>query len=476
MMLVNMLVLVVTSRVMSPAAFGTFAIAQLCVDLAAAVSYAFVGIPMLQAKRLQLVEYSNAFTLLLVIGILAGGILAVSASTLEHALGLPGLAPLLRFTAFIVPLRCVTSFFTAALQRCLRVERIIWAQTRSQILSATGVTLFCAVLGLGAWALLFGLAAATFLEMFWTMRAVRVAPRIVMLGSASTKIATQGVGPLSNRLLMFVSDAIDKVVIGAGFGAYALGIYTRASNLVLLPQNLAGLPAQNSLFSWFSRFGSQPARVSNGLTKALNVQGLLLAPLTVAAVLAAPILVPLLLGHQWTGAIPIAQVLFVGAFARLGTIPVDTAALTLGHGWNSARRQLVSFLILACGLALSIDHSLIWAAAAVALARISSYLLGLRFTVATFEISWRSVIVAHGRGIVISVLGLLVGWMAVWFFSPHLALMRDCTRIVGFVLVSGSLIALGPEWLVTPGGLRVTGNLISHAREALATRGRSQSA
>ncbi len=451
LMFVNMLVLLVTSRVMLPAEFGKFAIAQLAVDLSAAASFAFVGIPLLQRHRLRSIDYRNAFTLLLIVGMAAGALLFACAGMIERWLGMTALAPLLRAAALIIPLRCLASFFIAVLQRQSKVERIIVSQIKSQIVAGLAITLVFALLGFGSWALLFGLAAATAMEFGWCMKAAKIRPYFT-LTRESVRFLNDGRGPLANRILIFTSDSIDRLAIGGTFGASPLGTYTRASNLVLIPTNLIGLPAQVALLSWFSRIKGNKARIAEALGDAIAFQGLLLVPIAAALWLASPLLVHVLLGNKWSPAIPIAQILFVGAFARLGTTPFESAALAAGYAWGAARRQLASTAILFVGLIIAVGHSVAWVAIAVAVSRVVYYVLGLRFVVVTFEESWPAVVAAHGKSLVIALVGIgaALALNSVVQFGSESA--NQLVMVTGYLLTSGTLLLFGPKWLVAPAG------------------------
>ena len=451
LMLVNMLILVVTSRLLSPVDFGMFAVAQLCIDLAASTSYAMVGVPILRRKRLRSVDYANAFTIMLLLGIGGGAIIALSATAMERWFGMPGLAPLLQVAALIIPARCLASFFIAALQRQLRVKSIIWAQMRSQIISALGVTLVCAWLGFGAWSLLLGLAAATLLELFWCVRASRIWPRLA-LGGEARQILTDGSGALSTHMLIFSSDSIDRLVVGAMFGASPLGIYARATSLVQLPYNLIGIPASSALLSWFSSIKGQSQRVRQALSTTVEIQSLLIFPITVGFCLASPLMVHLLLGAQWSAVIPLAQLLFIGVFARLGATALDSAALTLGHAWGSARRLLVAGGVLVLGLTVTVSWSLLWVAVAVAASRVVYYILVVRFGVRTFHLAVAPIILAHLKGLVISIIGAVVAIGGILVLEIPVELVENLTLAFLYGITVSALILLGPARLVDPAG------------------------
>ena len=469
LMLVNMAVLVVTSRILTPVQFGTFAIAQLCVDLASTISHSLVGVSMLRRKRLRGIDYANAFTLLLAIGCAGGLLLALAAGLIETWLRMPGLAPLLRMTGAIVPLRFLASFFIATLQRQLRVETIIWAQTRSQILAALGVTLTFAVLGFGAWSLVFGLLASTSLELFWCARASRARPRLA-LGVEARRILADGVAPLSNRLLIFGADSLDRIAIGAVFGAASLGIYARASNIVLLPSNLIGIPAQSALLSWFSRIQGQTERVRHAIHSLVSFQSLLIIPITAGFCLGASLLVQILLGRQWNGAVPLAQFLFIGTFARLGATPLESAALTLGYAWGSARRQFLSAAVLVVGLAIGLFHSLLWIAVAVAASRIAYYLLSLRFAVITFRVSRTDVFVAHLKGLAITLIGLAVAVPILLLVPDRVGLLREAGAVAAYGLAVMLILLAGPSSLVDSVGRGLVSTWVIVLRQRLFRR------
>jgi len=362
------------------------------------------------------------------------------------------LAPLIRLTAVVVPARCIASFFIASLQRHLKVERIIWAQTTSQVTSALCVTLVCALLGFGAWSLLFGLAAATFLELAWCIRAFRIRPHFAFDGRWH-QLVGDGIAPFSNRMLTFARDSIDRLTIGAVFGASPLGIYTRASNLVLIPTNLISLPAQNALISWFSRIKGQTERVTNALSTAVAFQGLLLPPVAIAFSLASSPLVYVVLGTKWSAAVPLAQVLFVGTFARIGgVVAMESAALVSGYAWGTAGRQFVSFTVLVVSLAIAVRFSLFWVSVAVVAAQMTYYVLGLRFVATAFRISRLSIIGAHVKGIVIACAGLAAAFAIVELTNSMSTLGREGLAFLSYSVVSGLVLLAGPDWLVAPVG------------------------
>jgi PST family polysaccharide transporter len=437
--------------VLSPADFGIFAVAQFCIDLAAATSYAMVGVPILQRKRLRSADYANALTLALLLGVAGAAAIALAANLIERWLATPQLAPLLYVTALLIPARCLASFFIAVLQRHIRVQSIIWAQTRSQITSALGVTLVCALLGFGAWSLLLGLAASTFLELFWCFRASRICPPLA-LGEEARQILTHGSAALSGAMIHFATDSLDRMVVGAMFGTSPLGIFTRAANLVQLPLTLIGYPASSALMSWFSRIKGQHERVYRALSTTVEFQGLLLPPIAIGCCLASPLMVHLLLGAQWTAAIPLAQILFIGGIARLGVTALDSAALPLGHAWTTARRLLVAAGVLVIGLALAAPWSLLWVAVAVTMSRLVYYILLLRYGVSKLELSPTPMILAHVKGLVIAIIGAAGAVGGGLLLPVPSELAENLVLPFLYCVTVSALILLGPTRLVDPVG------------------------
>lgn len=384
-MAVNMIVLAITSRLLTPVAFGEFAICQVIVDLGQAASASFISISLLQRSRMRGAEYYLALTVTLILALLAGVALALLAPWLADWLNMPALGQLLPAVIPILALRIMASYYIGVLQRRVWVGAVVRAQSIAQTTMPLLVTLPLAWAGWGAWSLVAGLGAATGLELVLLMARARVPLKLTLAGDARL-LFSNGWPSLANRMLVFASDSVDRIVAGRAFGAYALGIYSRSANIARLPINLLGLPLQNALLAWFSRHRDKDEMVGGTIRLTIAVQSFAFPIALVSLWLATPLIVLLMLGTQWHDAIPVAQVLFLGSLVRLGTIPLESASMVLGYAWGSATRQIAATAVLAIGLTLAAMREPLWIAYAVSCSRLVYYLLCLKFGMRVFSV------------------------------------------------------------------------------------------
>ena len=184
----------------------------------------------------------------------------------------------------------------------------------------------------------------------------------------------------------------------------------------------------------------------------MEIQGLLIMPITVGFCVASPLMVHILLGNQWSAAIPIAQLLFVGIFARLGAMVLETAALTLGYAWGSARRQFVSAGILVIGLTFAASWSSLWVAVVVSASRVVNYILGLRFGIRTFNMAPAPIVFANLKGAVVAFIGASVSLGGIMLLNTSIHVVEDIALPIFYWITVMLLILFGPARLVDPVG------------------------
>lgn len=442
-MAVNMIVLAITSRLLTPVEFGEFAICQVIVDLGQAASASFISISLLQRSRMRSGEFYLALTVTLIVALLAGVALALVAPWLAGWLKMPALKLLLLTVIPILALRIMASFYIGVLQRRVWVGAVVRAQSISQVASPLLITLPLAWAGWGTWSLIAGLGVTTALELGLLVARARVPLKFTLKGSVAT-LFRHGWPSLASRMLLFASDSVDRIVVGRAFGAYALGIYSRSANIVRLPVNLLGLPLQNALLAWFSRHREKDEMVGGTIRLTVAVQSYLFPIALVSLWLATPMIVLLMLGTQWQDAIPVAQVLFVGSLVRLGTIPLESASTVLGYAWGSASRQVTATAVLAVGLVLAAMREPLWIAYAVSCSRVVYYLLSLNFGMRVFALPAIVVAKATLGGLMVSCAAALPA-VLVARYSPLQGIAQSVAVLASFTLTAGVITIFFPS-------------------------------
>lgn len=164
------------------------------------------------------------------------------------------------------------------------------------------------------------------------------------------------------ELLNYVARNADNVLIGRYLGAAPLGIYSKAYGLLLLPiQQIQG-PAQRVAIPTLSRLQDAPERFRDYFLTGLRAVAFVTIPGLALLAVSAEEIVLIVLGDQWTAAVPVFRTLAIAGLAQ---------ALLHSNGWmyvslGRARRQLAWSVITAPIVVGAIAFGLRWGIEGVA--------------------------------------------------------------------------------------------------------------
>lgn len=448
LILSNLLVLMVLSRLLSPAEFGLYAIAYLFIDFSFAIAHSGFGIAMVQQQDLRKSEVDACFTAFLLSGLAFSVLLIAAAGPLETALEMHGLQRVLVAVAIAIPAKLAAGFYGLWLQREVKLKAYQNVQTLPTIVAGLAVTIPTALLGWGVWSLIIGYAVSVLIEYGLAYRLAGVRPEMTRaLGQLRHMIHT-GSATLTNRLIVFAGENFDKVAIASLIGGASLGIYNRATSLVFLPTKLLGLPIESVFLSMFSRLQDEKHRIARLLEQTIAFQAVLLIPAGIGLALASPLLIRIILGGQWLEAIPVAQILFLVTFARLGYIPSEMAAISVGKAWGATGRQLAFTFAMLLGATIASRGGIVWIAGGVAVARLLFYGLSLRFVTREFGMRIGAIMTSHGQGLLVSVMAAIPA-ITVAACLPSDQILTQFASLTAYGSTLLLILLLGPSWLVS---------------------------
>jgi lipopolysaccharide exporter len=368
------------ARLLEPAAFGLMAMATIVLRLFALLSQAGLGAALVQRPALQPGHVRAALSLSLLLGLLACALMAAAAPLLAGAFGESGLQAVLWGLAPNLLLLPLGALPLALLRRELRFKAIAGVETLSYMLGYGLVGVLLAWHGAGVWALVCATLAQSLLAWVLAYALARHDLRPGRFGSFARDLAGYGGRASLVGLLEFLSANLPSVVIGRLLGVGALGLFSRAWLLTNLPVEKATGVVARVLFPLLSQSQAEPRRAGEVLLLAMSAVGLPAAAFTLALAAHAQPVVALLLGPQWSGAVPVVQALAVAVpcifmAAMAGTVCDAMALLTLKLRVQGAMLALVLLLTAAWH-----THGLIgvaWSLVAVEIIRLACFLLAL---------------------------------------------------------------------------------------------------
>lgn len=355
-MTLQMTATVVLARLLSPHDFGLIAMVTAVIGVAELVRDFGLSLASIQAKEISPAERTNLFWANTGLG--AGSALIAVAATpvivlIYHEPELSHLVPPL---AGVFVLSGLTTQFRAQLLRDLRFGVVAVSDTLGPAAGiATAITL--AALGAGYWALVAQQLVASATILLVVASSARWWPGLPRRDVSIRRFFRFGAGVFGSQALGYVTQNVDNVGIGAAWGSAALGLYSRAFQLVMVPIMQINAPLTNVVLPVLSRVHDDRERLGRGLRTAALVGAYVTAPvLAVSGALAVP-LVHLLLGPAWAQVAPmlailaaagvfrsIAQVGYWGFLAtgesgalfrlQLWVQPVSIAAILAGLPWG----------------------------------------------------------------------------------------------------------------------------------------------
>lgn len=171
-------------------------------------------------------------------------------------------------------------------------------------------------------------------------------------------------------LVNYIHRNLDNVLIGRFCGGVGLGLYSRAYSLLMVPvANLRG-PISNVSFPALSRLRSSPDDFRNYYRKIVFLVALVTMPLVSYLFVNADVVIGLVLGRDWTGAVPIFSWLAVAAFLQPVAGVAGTVLLSLGDGRRYLECGVFNTLVFCVAFLTGLHWGPVGVAAAYAVANI----------------------------------------------------------------------------------------------------------
>jgi teichuronic acid exporter len=305
-------VMVILARLIHVDQFGLLALAMVVINLVVDISEIGVHIAVIQRKDLTDMHIRVAFSLSILFGLLFTITVYVMAPFAAILLHSDEVIPILRLISVTVILTSAGKVAFALLQRKLEYRNLLIAELGSYAFGYVPVGISLALLGYGVWALVWASLIQTLLR---TILFLYLAPH-PMRPSFSLSEARQllniGVGQSLFNLANYAAHNGDYFVVGRQLGATALGLYSRAYQLLTMPMYQFTSVISSVLFPVYSLIQDESERLKRAYLASLFLSAIIVAPILACLGVAAPEIMAGVFGPEWIGAAAPLQILCVG--------------------------------------------------------------------------------------------------------------------------------------------------------------------
>lgn len=342
---------IILARLLTPEDFGAIALITVVTGFASIFSEFGLGAALVQQRELSDADMSAALRLSVGLGAGLSLLLWVAAPFIERFYSVPRLAVLMRVLSVAFLCSALTTVPRGLLQREMRFRVLARADVISTF-AGIGVTIILAAvlhdpLALAAGTLASALTAAVALwgslgRLSWVLTSP----------ARGTELLAYGGNLVGFTVINYWARNIDNLLIGKWIGPTALGLYSRAYTLMLLPVNQIVGAVSPVILPMLATLQEDEARFRRAYLSALQVITFVAFPVMAGLAVTAYPSVLVLFGPQWAESVPLVRILAWVGLLQSVTNPVGLILVATGRTDRLLRWGL--FGSTACIIALAI--------------------------------------------------------------------------------------------------------------------------
>lgn len=296
--LVTWLFTIIVIRILSPADYGTMAMASLVVGFFIIFEELGMSAAIIHKQGLSDDDVRKIFGLILCFAGSVYALIFLAAPFVADFFDVPELEAVIRVLALRIPISASGAVPSALIQKELRFKNKALVEFSATILASVA-TLVSAIAGLAVWALVIGslsLAAAQMTGYWLTVR------RLVLPSFDFRNIHQDfrfGSFVSADRFIWYLYSQADVFFVGKFLGNEVLGVYAVAMQLATLPMKKIASILNEVGFAAFSKIQKDLAEVRRNLMLAVRFLALVAFPVFFGIGAIADQIVDVFLGSKW---------------------------------------------------------------------------------------------------------------------------------------------------------------------------------
>lgn len=365
----------VMARLLTPAAFGLVAMAQIAIRFISYFAQLGVSPALVQKPSLTEKDIRAAFTVSVIVNTLLFLLMWLIAPKVSKFFDNSSIIYILRglSSAFLFSGASVISM--ALLRRNLMFKKIAQVEVISYVIGYGLIGIGCAANGLGVWSLVLAVVGQELIVLVVSYTFVRHSIRPSSTWADIQYFLKYGGKYSTVGFLEYIGQNVDSLLIGRWFGESMLGVYNRAQMVVKLPMHHIGTTITKVLFPILSGAQDNLQKIANAFLVGWLLIGGLAFAISFSLIPAASDVVLTLLGPQWTSTIPIVKIAALAVPFAFLTVLSGIVCDAQGLLWPKLTIQIAALLTLSGAIYLLHDEGITGIAKAIALTEVVRLIL-----------------------------------------------------------------------------------------------------
>ncbi|MDH7486516.1 MAG: MOP flippase family protein [Anaerolineae bacterium] len=339
--LLRLAILAILARLLAPADFGLLTAATFFIDLSNIIHELGFSAAVIQKQATDDQLLSTAFWSSLGMGVGLWLVLTAASPLVAWFYRNPTVQPVLMVLATTFVIMPLGLLQKVLLQKELDFRRLALAEVGA-VLAMGALSIGLAWQGLGVWSLVWGSIAQRVAEvvLLWLLHPWR--PSRAWSGAAFGELFGFGANVVGERIANYLNNNLDYLLVGRLLGEAALGYYSFAFQLVMLPLTRVSILISRVTFPAFSLVQDEEERLQRGYLTTVRYIALLTFPLIVGLFWTAPELLRLIGGGpKWDPALLPLRIMCPAGMIKavvstVGSILKARGRPDIGFRWNAA--------------------------------------------------------------------------------------------------------------------------------------------
>lgn len=439
--ILQLLVLSILARLLTPTEFGLIGIALLVVSFSDIFTDLGFGPAITQKAKLSENDIRTGFTYSIIFGFLLLVFVWFCAPLLSAFFQVNKLTYIIRTVSLVLIFKAVSTVARALLYRNLKYKIIAVIELVSFLIGYGLLGILLALNHFGVWSLVFAVLGQALMECILILSSSKHSKKITFNLTSLKELSFYGGGYSIGKVFSYIGNKGDKIIVGRYLGADSLGFYERSYQLIKFIAGLIGEVIDKVLFAPIAKKQNEREKLGKIFIDLTYISAFILFPVSAFIFINANEVVLIILGNQWLEAIIPIQIMTVSLFFLVSSRIGSTLAKAIGDVYSRAFRNFVFALLILIGAGTAVKWGINGVTIAVLLALIINYFLAYTQTKKLTNISTLIFIKAHITGLILSFIYIVI--------SSNITKYMRIEEVTPLAVLSINLIILMAIYLVS---------------------------
>jgi O-antigen/teichoic acid export membrane protein len=368
--LAQLFIQIALARILGPEVFGQYAIVLAVLGIGWLIADNGFGSALIQKNQIDDHDVGYALGWVLMVAIITGGGIALSANLLAAMFNDQNLVAVFRATGLLVLLQAISNIPASLMRRELDAKWLQIIQLSSYVIGFGVIGVGLALYGWGIWSLVISFLSQTLISLIAMYGCVRHTLRPRWSGDASLR--SFGLRVVGTNLANWAIENLDRMVVGKIWGMPSLGAYSVTLNLSRAPVGMLVGSVQSVVFASGAKVKEDLPKLRRGYLALVGATMLLTLPLFSLLGAAAQTVIDIVYGNRWHEAAPLFCAFAVSTPLYIITAITGPLLWSMGQVGKELRIQLLVLVVMLIGFWLASDLPLstaVWLIPALYLVR-----------------------------------------------------------------------------------------------------------